>query len=152
MQDRAAIGLRLTGTGQGRDNIMLVSKGSLRGQESSINLEGVAPSLLLEREWLLTNSRGGFASGTVAGCNTRRYHGLLVGSLNPPGSRVMGLSLCREIIRVRGMEVDLGTYEFDKQQALNGLQFATSFHKDMGVHFSYDFGVIDLTKSIYLLG
>jgi len=131
---------------------MLVSRGSLRGQGSLINLEGVAPDLLLEREWLLTNSRGGFSSGTVAGCNTRRYHGLLVGSLNPPANRVVGLSCCREIIRVRGLEVDLGTFEFDKQQALNGLRFAVSFRKDMGVHFDYDFGVIELTRSIYLLG
>jgi len=140
------------GTGQGRDNVMLVSRGSLRGRDSSIKLEGVPPDVILEREWLLTNSRGGFASGTVGGCNTRRYHGLLAGSLNPPANRVMALSLCREIVRIRGVEVDLGTYEFDRLEALNGLRFAVSFRKDTGVHFHYDLGVIELTKSIYLLG
>src|SRR5713226_3473184 len=35
----------------------------------------------LRREWLVTNSLGGYASGTVAGVNTRRYHGLLVAAL-----------------------------------------------------------------------
>ena len=36
------------------------------------------------REWLVTNGIGGFASGTIAGTLTRRYHGLLVAALNPP--------------------------------------------------------------------
>ena len=36
------------------------------------------------REWLVTNGLGGYASGTVAGLLTRRYHGLLVAALPPP--------------------------------------------------------------------
>jgi glycogen debranching enzyme len=39
------------------------------------------------REWLVTNGLGGYASGTVSGANTRRYHGLLVASLHPPLAR-----------------------------------------------------------------
>ena len=42
---------------------------------------------MMEREWLETNGRGGFAMGTVAGINTRRYHGVLVASLRPPVER-----------------------------------------------------------------
>ena len=42
-----------------------------------------------EREWLVTNSLGGFASGTMAQANTRRYHGLLVAALQPPVQRVV---------------------------------------------------------------
>ncbi len=37
--------------------------------------------LLLEREWLVTNGLGGFASGTISGAITRRYHGLLIAAL-----------------------------------------------------------------------
>jgi glycogen debranching enzyme len=37
----------------------------------------------LRREWLETNGIGGFASGTINGCNTRRYHGLLVAATKP---------------------------------------------------------------------
>ncbi|GAB1543295.1 amylo-alpha-1,6-glucosidase [Scytonema sp. NUACC21] len=44
------------------------------------------------REWLVTNGIGGYASGTVAGLLTRRYHGLLVASLNPPLGRTLMLS------------------------------------------------------------
>ena len=39
------------------------------------------------REWLVTNGLGGFASGTVAGLSTRRYHGLLIAALHPPVGR-----------------------------------------------------------------
>jgi glycogen debranching enzyme len=36
------------------------------------------------REWLVSNGIGGYASGTIAGLLTRRYHGLLIAALNPP--------------------------------------------------------------------
>ena len=41
------------------------------------------------REWLCVNGIGGFASGTVAGLLTRRYHGLLVAALQPPLGRTV---------------------------------------------------------------
>ncbi|MBD1822031.1 amylo-alpha-1,6-glucosidase [Cyanobacteria bacterium FACHB-DQ100] len=41
------------------------------------------------REWLVTNGIGGFASGTIAGLLTRRYHGLLIAALNPPLDRTL---------------------------------------------------------------
>jgi glycogen debranching enzyme len=47
---------------------------------------------LLSREWLVTNGLGGYASGTVSGAATRRYHGLLVAALPGPLGRVMMLN------------------------------------------------------------
>lgn len=44
------------------------------------------------REWLVTNGIGGYASGTIAGLLTRRYHGLLVAALNPPLGRTLLLT------------------------------------------------------------
>ena len=41
----------------------------------------------LSLEWLETNGRGGFSSGTVAGANTRRYHALLLTARKPPSER-----------------------------------------------------------------
>ena len=43
----------------------------------------------LRREWLVTNGLGGYASGTLAGVLTRRYHGILVAALAPPVGRTM---------------------------------------------------------------
>jgi len=55
--------------------------------------------LAIQREWLVTNGLGGYASGTVAGVNTRRYHGLLVAALNPPVQRMVLVAALEEWIR-----------------------------------------------------
>ena len=47
-------------------------------------------------EWLLTNGIGGYASGTVSGAITRRYHGLLVAALANPYGRTMMLDSVTE--------------------------------------------------------
>ena len=47
----------------------------------------------------MTNGLGGYASGTVAGVNTRRYHGLLVASINPPVQRMVLLASVEEWLR-----------------------------------------------------
>jgi predicted glycogen debranching enzyme len=50
------------------------------------------------REWLVTNGIGGYASGTVAGVLTRRYHGLLVAALQPPLGRTLLLTKLDETV------------------------------------------------------
>jgi glycogen debranching enzyme len=62
-------------------------------------LEREARSGALAHEWLVTNGRGGYASGTIGGAPTRRYHGLLVASLPPPYGR--RLLLADLVARVR---------------------------------------------------
>jgi len=59
-----------------------------------------------EREWLVTNGRGGFACGTVAGIQTRRYHGLLIASL-PQIGRTLLVSRVEEVLRYAGNEYAL---------------------------------------------
>jgi len=51
-----------------------------------------------QREWLVTNGIGGFASGTVAGLPTRRYHGLLLATLKPPLRRTLLVSHFDELV------------------------------------------------------
>ena len=60
-------------------------------------------------EWLETNGKGGFAMGTVAGANTRRYHGLLVASLRPPVERHVLLSRLEETVEP-GIELASNVY------------------------------------------
>src|SRR3989442_11407791 len=59
------------------------------------------------REWLCTNGIGGFASGTVAGTLTRRYHGLLVAALKPPLGRTLLCSKADEIVEYEGLALPL---------------------------------------------
>jgi len=49
----------------------------------------MAPENLLDREWIVTNGLGGYASGTLSGAITRRYHGLLIAALPAPLGRVL---------------------------------------------------------------
>ncbi len=56
------------------------------------------------REWLVTNGIGGFASGTIAGLLTRRYHGLLIAALKPPLDRTLLVTKLDEVVRY-GKEV-----------------------------------------------
>lgn len=70
-----------------------------------LNMTGVTPAD--EREWLVTNGMGSFASGSVLGANTRRYHGLLVASLDAPVRRTMMFSRIDEVAEVGGARVEL---------------------------------------------
>jgi predicted glycogen debranching enzyme len=65
--------------------------------------ESVDP--LVEREWLVTNGLGGYASGTIAGVCTRRYHGFLVAALPAPLGRVMMLNHLKEMVCLPGSRI-----------------------------------------------
>ena len=61
---------------------------------------GLPPDPMPKREWLVTNGLGGYASGTVAGVVTRRYHGLLIASLPAPLGRLVMLNHLLERVRL----------------------------------------------------
>jgi predicted glycogen debranching enzyme len=68
------------------------------------------PAELLEDEWLVTNGLGGYASGTVSGMVTRRYHGLLIAALPAPLGRTLMLCQLADVLRLPdGTIVRLGT-------------------------------------------
>src|ERR1700738_2616353 len=62
-----------------------------------------------QREWLVTNGIGGFASGAVSGNLTRRYHGLLVAALHPPVGRMELVAKLDETVRYDALDYALGT-------------------------------------------
>ena len=87
-----------------------------------------------DREWLVTNALGGFACGTVAQANTRRYHGLLVASLQPPVQRVVMVAKVEVLARYQAREYQLGCNEFaDGTIAPRGLELLSSFADHDGV-------------------
>ena len=65
-----------------------------------------------QREWLVTNGIGGFASGTVAGSATRRYHGLLVAALKPPAGRTLLVGGIDELATIDGKSYALATHRW----------------------------------------
>ena len=62
-----------------------------------------------QREWLVTNGIGGFASGTVSGNLTRRYHGLLLAALHPPVGRTQMVAKFDETARYNGTDFPFST-------------------------------------------
>ena len=64
------------------------------------------------REWLVTNGLGGYASGTVSGVLTRRYHGLLVAARRPPVARTVTLAKIDVEVDYDGARYALGANEY----------------------------------------
>src|SRR5512147_1045255 len=81
----------------------------------------------LQREWLETNGIGGFASSTIAGLNTRRYHGLLVAATKPPVGRLVLLSKLEETLLVEGQRIDLSANRYPGAIHPQGYQFLKEF-------------------------
>src|SRR5438552_3232692 len=67
---------------------------------------------LLDREWLVTNGLGGYASSTLPGLNTRKYHGLLVAAMAPPVRRMVLLSRVEETLHIDGWPHPLACNEY----------------------------------------
>jgi predicted glycogen debranching enzyme len=87
-----------------------------------------------EREWLVTNSLGGFACGTVAQANTRRYHGLLVAALQPPVQRVVMVAKLEALVSYRGSSYALGSNEFaDGTVSPRGFELLSAFEDQDGL-------------------
>ncbi|MGH2374876.1 MAG: glycogen debranching enzyme N-terminal domain-containing protein, partial [bacterium] len=66
----------------------------------------------LRREWLVTNGLGGYASGTLAGIATRRYHGWLVAALAPPVDRTVLVAGAVEWATYEGRRYALSAHEY----------------------------------------
>ena len=64
------------------------------------------------REWLETNGIGGYASGTISGAHTRRYHGLLVAATKPPLGRTVLLTKFEETLVIDGERFELSTNQY----------------------------------------
>jgi predicted glycogen debranching enzyme len=90
---------------------------------------------LLHREWLVTNGLGGYASGTLSGVITRRYHGLLIAALpGPLGRMVMFNHLTEQLLLADGRTVQFGGEEgSDREVVLHGLEYLREFRLEMGL-------------------
>lgn len=99
------------------------------------------------KEWLITNGIGGYASSTILGCNTRKYHGLLVAPLNPPALRYVILSKVDESIEFNNNKYDLYT-NMCKNNISRGYQYLTKFDNEYIPNFTYKVGDVSLKKII----
>ncbi len=91
-------------------------------------------ALLVKHEWLVTNGLGGYASGTIAGVASRRYHSLLVAALPAPLGRQVMLNHLSELIRLPGGETFLfGGEERPGRLDLHGVDYFQEFRLERGL-------------------
>ena len=101
----------------------------------------------IKREWIITNGLGGYASSTVIGINTRKYHGLLVAPVTPPARRYLILSKLDESIKI-----DDNVYPFysniGKDYISKGYMYQESFEKEILPKFTYKIEDTVIEKTI----
>ncbi len=104
----------------------------------------------IEKEWLITNGIGGYASSTVVGANTRRYHGLLVAALKPPARRHLVLSKLDESILMGEKKYDLYT-NVCRNYISEGYKNQESFQQEVYPEFVYKVENVKITKRIAMV-
>lgn len=103
----------------------------------------------LAKEWIITNGIGGFASSSILGINTRKYHGLLIAPMTPPARRYLILSKVDESITIEGKTIpiysNIGTNYITK-----GFENQVSFEKNELPVYTYEVQGMTITKTICL--
>lgn len=106
----------------------------------------------LTQEWLVTNALGGYASGTLAGAPTRRFHGLLIASLPAPFGRIMMLNHLNEEVKL----ADDTTFQLSGEEQTDGVRlpgatYLAEFRLEAGLPvWRYEFGEVVLEKRVFM--
>ena len=101
----------------------------------------------LKRDWIITNGIGGFCSQSALGCNTRKYHGLLIAPLTPPARRFLILSKLDESIETNGTKYNLFT-NMANGEISEGYKYLVDFKKEYIPIFTYKVENIIIKKFI----
>ena len=102
-------------------------------------------------EWQLTNGTGGFAMGTVAGSNTRRYHGLLVASLHPPVARVVTLARLEATALTPQGAVPLSVNQYPNTLYPDGYTRLARFSLDDGPVWTWSVNGVEVERRVLLV-
>jgi predicted glycogen debranching enzyme len=116
------------------------------GQEVCADL-GQASS----REWLETNGLGGYASSTITGMNTRRYHGLLIAATAPPCGRALLLSKLEETLVIGDERFELGTNQYPGTIHPQGYSYLKRFRLDPYPIFTFEVHGTMIEKHVCML-
>lgn len=103
------------------------------------------------REWLETNGIGGYASSTIIGMKTRRYHGLLVAATNPPTGRMVLLSKLEETLVIGDQRYELGCNRYPGVVHPKGYQYLQRFRLEPFPVWTYAAGDAVIEKTICMI-
>ena len=105
----------------------------------------------LRREWLEMNGLGGFASSTIVGLNTRRYHGLLVAATKPPVGRLVLLSKLEETLLIDAKPFELSANHYPGVVHPQGFRYLKQFRLDPFPVFTYEVDGIEIEKTVFMI-
>ncbi|MDQ2747698.1 MAG: glycogen debranching enzyme N-terminal domain-containing protein, partial [Acidobacteriota bacterium] len=104
-----------------------------------------------QREWLETNGIGGFASSTITGANTRRYHAILTAATRPPLGRVTMLSKFEETLKIDGKSFELSANCYPNAIYPRGFQYLKSFKIAPFPVWLYEVEGVAIEKKIFMI-
>jgi predicted glycogen debranching enzyme len=104
----------------------------------------------IKKEWIITNGLGGYASSTVLGINTRKYHGLLVAAFHPPGNRRVCLAKLDEEVSIGNNVHPLGANEFRNGIFPKGHLFLKEFSISPFPKYVYTVQDVEVQKIIFM--
>jgi predicted glycogen debranching enzyme len=102
------------------------------------------------REWLETNGIGGYASSSISGANTRRYHGLLVAATKPPLGRLVMLSKFEETVRIDGEMYELSCNQYSGKIHPEGYKLLAKFRLDPFPVWTFNVAGIEIEKKLFM--
>lgn len=102
-------------------------------------------------EWLETNGLGGWAGSTLSGCNTRRYHGILVAATKPPTERAVLVNKLDEIIVLNNEWFQLGTNKYKDTLAPQGYVHIAEFKKEFFPEFTFEVNGVVIRKTVVMI-
>lgn len=106
---------------------------------------------LVNREWIVTNGLGGYASTTLSGANARRYHGLLVAARNPPTDRQVLVSKIEETLIAEGASVALSSNQYEDIVHPQGWQHLVSFERLPLPHWVFQADGHTIAKTVFMV-
>ncbi|MFQ6063918.1 MAG: amylo-alpha-1,6-glucosidase [Candidatus Bathyarchaeia archaeon] len=104
----------------------------------------------IQNEWIVTNGLGGYASSTILGINTRKYHGLLVAAFNPPTDRRVLLTKLDEEIQIENKTYHIQSNEFRNKVHPEGYRFLSSFALEPFPAYGYSVHGFQLQKIVFM--
>lgn len=116
----------------------------------SLDLSNISFYELTQREWLITNGLGGYASSTLCGTNTRRYHGLLVAAFNPPSDRRVLVSKIEEVLTKGEDRFALSSNNYPGVVYPQGFAYLSSFERFPFPRTIFKVSTLEIAKTVVM--
>jgi predicted glycogen debranching enzyme len=116
-----------------------------------LNMKKANLETLLSKEWIITNGIGGYSSATITGANTRRYHGVLIASMNPPTERKVMVSKVEERIIFNNREHYLSTNQYPGKVYPEGYRNIEKFSRSPLPVTLFDVQGTGLQKTVFMV-